>query len=157
MSDDNTGKSSAPPPSLSDLTENVLFMPRIYNETLKLLLQAHDYFHRYGADEQKQLAENMRTLFACEMSRITMRLSCVMAWLMVQKAVLVGRISREDAAKDYRLDCRDICLHRNEEATENLPAFMNHLLAGSYDLYRRVSVLDDQSVAAQENSTTRLH
>src|ERR1700689_1943807 len=87
----------------------VLLLPGLYNETLVLLAQAHDYFYRHVAAEQKDMDNRERTMFACEMSRVTIRLSCVMAWLMARKAAFEGKISQEEAgAEDYRLDCRDI-------------------------------------------------
>lgn len=125
---------------------NLFFQPRIYNETLNLLLEAHQYFDLHGQEDQINLTDKERTLYCCEMSRITMRLSCVMAWLMTRKAVLAGKISSEEAIAKYRLDCREVCLYQNSAAEPFLPKFVNGMLSRTYSLYQRVARLDDQLV-----------
>jgi len=127
-------------------TADVLFQPRIYNETLKLLLEAHQYFDQHGQIDQVDLTDKERTLYCCEMSRITMRLSCVMAWLMTRKAVLAGKISAEEALAKYRLDCREVCLFQNSIAEPFLPKFVSGMLLKTFSLYQRVARLDDQLV-----------
>lgn len=121
----------------------MLFLPGIYNDTLRLLLEAHEYFHLYGQDDQQRLTNVQRLVYSCEMSRITMRLSSIMAWLMVRKAVFSGKIPMEDAIHRYPLDGREVSLHRNEEAESMLPSYINYLLEESFHLYSRVSRLDE--------------
>ena len=132
--------------------ENLLFMPGIYNETLKLLLMAHDYFYHNGHQDQSRLNARDRTLYASEMSRITMRLSCIMAWLLTRKALLSGKISLEDALSKYRLDCRDVCLVNNSDIIHIMPKFMSNLMVSTLELYERVSRLDDQIGEEPEES-----
>jgi regulator of CtrA degradation len=124
--------------------ENVVFFPNIFNQTMDLLLEAQDYFYHYGDLDQSRLEnEGEEILYSCEMSRITMRLSCVMAWLLVRKAVLAGKLSEKVANARYRLDSRDICLSISDETEEILPSYVNYLLDESYELYERVARLDD--------------
>lgn len=129
-------------PAIASKSENVLFLPGIFNETLRLLLQAHDYFYHYGQADQEKLTGRERSLYACEMSRITLRLSCVMAWLMVRKAVSVGKISDEEALDKYELDSTDICLFENVEALPYLPSYVSKLLHQSFQIYERIWRLD---------------
>jgi regulator of CtrA degradation len=125
----------------------VLMLPGIYNETLKVLVDAHDYFHHHGEREQAQMDERERIMFTSEMSRITIRLSCVMAWLMARKAIFDGRITNEEAKQNYRLDCRDVCMNQHIEAESMLPGQMTELLDKSLELYQRVARLDKDSVS----------
>jgi len=120
----------------------VILLPGIYNETLGVLADAHDYFFSCAVSEQEEMDNRLRTMFAGEMSRVTIRLSCVMAWLMARKAAFEGKISLEDAHMHYRLDCRDICMNQHIEAESLLPKRMNDLLDKSYELYQRVLRLD---------------
>ena len=121
----------------------VLLLPGIYNETLVLLAEAHDYFTRRSAHDQKDMDNRERTMFACEMSRVTIRLSCVMAWLMARKAAFEGKITVQEANERYRLECRDTCMNQHIEAETLMPARMNELLDKSLELYQRVARLDE--------------
>ena len=137
----NKGKSKAKPKAGGD--DTVVILPGIHNECLALLAEAHDHFFQYGEAEQLDLTERERTMYASEMSRITIRLSCVMAWLMARKAVFAGKLSEAEANKKYRLDCRDVCLIQHIQAEAILPEKVNDLLDKSYELYQRVARLDD--------------
>ncbi len=130
---------------------DVILLPGIYDETLKLLAEAHDHFYRHGPTEQAQMDNRHRTMYASEMSRITIRLSCVMAWLMARKAVFMGKITAEEANENYRLDCRDICMNQHIEAESIMPDRVNDLLDKSLELYMRVARLDALGAKAQKN------
>ncbi len=133
----------------SEQNESIFFLAGIFNETLALLLETHEYFNRYGRINQRKISEHNRMLYSREMSRITIRLSSVMAWLMAQKAVASGQISQQVATENYRLDCKETCLEQTEEAKYILPDSMNQLLSESYRIYSRVNRLDEQMADAQ--------
>jgi regulator of CtrA degradation len=78
------------------------------------------------------------------MSRITLRLSSIMAWLMVQRAVFTGKIMAEDAASQYGLDFKEVCLVDNRMLHGVLPSYVCYLLDRSLELYERVYRLDGQ-------------
>ena len=126
-------------------TKNVLFMPGVYNEALQLLKDAHEYFYLFGDDDQQRLSSDLRSLYSCEMSRITLRLSSIMAWIMVQRAVIGGKIEAEDAATRYGLDFNEVCLVDNRMLHGVLPSYVCYLLDRSLELYERVYRLDGQT------------
>ena len=123
---------------------NVLFRPGVYNETMQLLTDAHEYFNLFGEDDQKRISPDLKSLYSCEMSRITLRLSSIMAWIMVQRAVFSGKIVPEDAAARYGLDFKDACLVDNRMLHGILPSYVCYLLDRSLELYERVYRLDGQ-------------
>lgn len=123
---------------------NVLFMPTVFNETMQLLNDAHEYFFLFGDDDQSRIETHLRTLYTCEMSRITLRLSSIMSWIMVQRAVFTGKIHPEEAASRYGLDFQHICLVDNRMLHGVLPSYVCYLLDRSLELYERVLRLDDQ-------------
>lgn len=125
-------------------TPNVLFMPGLFNETMQLLKDAHEYFFLFGEDDQSRIEAQMRTLYSCEMSRITLRLSSIMAWIMAQRAVIAGKIDAEVAMKNYRLDFQDICMVDNRVLHGLLPSYVCFLLDRTLELYERVQRLDEQ-------------
>lgn len=129
---------------LSTTHGTIVFLPRIYDETMHLLAESHYYFEHQGAMQQRLMGERKRAMYVSEMSRITLRLSCVMAWLLARRAVLEGSLSKENAEENHNLECRDVCLYQHIEAESQLPGTMNDILDRSYELYVRVARLDDQ-------------
>lgn len=124
---------------------NVLLMPNVFEETMQLLNDAHEYFHLFGDDDQQRLAVDLRPLYSCEMSRITLRLSSIMAWIMVQRAVFTGKIPAELAASHYGLDFQEACLVDNRMLHGVLPSYVCYLLDRTLELYERVMRLDTQA------------
>jgi regulator of CtrA degradation len=111
---------------------------------MQLLSDAHEYFYRFGDDDQSRIDPNLRTLYSCEMSRITLRLSSIMAWIMAQRAVFTGKIPVEEAADRYGLDFQDVCCVDNRMLHGVLPSYVCYLLDRSLELYERVLRLDGQ-------------
>ncbi len=134
------------------LDQQVLFMPSVFNETLTLLFDAHHYFQSRGAEEQSIIAPMDRPIYAAEMSRITMRLTSVMAWIMVRKAVFSGKIDEDMAGEKYRLDAAEFCLMPKPYALDNLPYYINYLSDKSRELYQRVYRLDSMAYGAKPGS-----
>ena len=126
------------------INPHVFFMPGVFNETMQLLQDAHEYFHKFGDDDRSRIDGELQSLYSCEMSRITLRLSAIMAWLMVQRAVFNGKIEAEEAAERYGLDFKDICTVDNRMLHGILPSYVCFLLDRSLELYERVLRLDEQ-------------
>jgi regulator of CtrA degradation len=122
----------------------IFFMPGVFNETMQLLTEARDYFQTYGEEDQAQINEFLRSIYASEMSRITLRLSTIMAWTMAQRAVLAGKITQEDAALHHALGYQDVCRVDSSVLHEVLPGYVCHLLDRSHELYERVARLDER-------------
>lgn len=126
----------------SESSNQLLFLPGVFNETLALLFDAHHYFQARGAEEQAALDSKQRPVYATEMTRVTMRLTSVMAWIMVRRAIHAGRIEQEKASKEYRLDGGDICLADSDTLLADMPYYLGYLSDRSRDLYERVHRLD---------------
>lgn len=133
-----------PHTELPQQAPNVVFMSGVFNETMQLLAEAHEYFHMFGKDDQEHIEANLRSLYSCEMSRITLRLSSIMAWLMVQRSVFSGKIPADEAHR-YTLDFQEICRVDNRVLHGVLPSYVCFLLDRSLELYERVLRLDDQT------------
>lgn len=120
----------------------LIFMPGMFDETLQLLTDSHEYFSLYGPEDQARASDLEKMVYSAEMSRITLRLSSVMAWLMARRAEFNGQISREEAAAEFKLAFHDICLHNLPEMHHVLPAYMCGLMGRSLELYQRAARLD---------------
>jgi hypothetical protein len=127
----------------------LLFLPGVFNETLSLLFDAHHYFQSRGSEDQATISEDLRVAYANEMTRVTMRLTSVMAWLMVRRAIYAGRIEEDKAADCYRLDGAEICLNHLPEVLSNMPYYLGYLSERSHEVYTRVHRLDAMAYGEQ--------
>lgn len=131
---------------------------RTYDETLNMIVEARNFMthvepriprHRRGSPDLR---------FSCEALRVTSRLTQVMAWLMLQRAVHYGEISAEEACLDSnRLSGRDVCLDTDATEDENLPLGLRSLLDRSYHLYVRVSRLEEMVLVRVETAMRAVH
>ncbi len=74
---------------------------------------------------------------------LTARLSEIMAWLMVQKAVKEGEMTaQESQAEAFRLNGPEV--YRGDALAEDIvyPDRLNRLLEQNHELYERVSKMD---------------
>ncbi|HVI52650.1 MAG TPA: DUF1465 family protein [Candidatus Sulfotelmatobacter sp.] len=121
---------------------------RTYDETFDMIVEARNYMRhmlprerRFGEDNEVGLR------FSCEAMRVTSRLTQVMAWLMMQRAVLDGEITQEEALNDHnRLSGQDVCLS-GDEYPPHMPAGLCSLLQRSQRLYERVLRLERMAVS----------
>ncbi len=121
------------------------FFNGTFNEALSLLIEARNYIAYYEASDFTTLPSHVRLQISYESMRITSRLTQVMAWLLTQKAVHAGEISREMAASDaFALAGGTICSDPSGSENENLPGGLRGLLSRSHLLYMRVRRLDEQ-------------
>src|SRR3546814_17499671 len=89
------------------------------------------------------MTPNDRMLASCEAMRLTSRLTQVMAWLLVQKAVHAGEMTREDArAPEFRLAGKSVCAEAAPPVEGTLQPRLAELLERSLSLYLRVARLD---------------
>lgn len=72
------------------------FVERTYHDTYDLLVALRDYVSDDLPKEAKELETTDQLRLTEELSRLTRRLTDVMAWLMIQKAVAAGEITREE-------------------------------------------------------------
>lgn len=121
----------------NELQENVLMLPRLFDETMQMIFASYEFFDMHESLEE-ELPLYLQTIFSNEMSRITLRLTSIMTWLMARKAVLAERLSEDEADEHFRLMHAEYCLTRRDDLAFLFPDYMNHLLDGSYELYERV-------------------
>jgi regulator of CtrA degradation len=126
------------------------FFSRTYDEALAMLRETRDYLTGRGKMELKGLHTEAALDYSRESMRLTARLTQVMAWLLLQRAVHVGEISAEEARQpEHRLSGQDICLAPSG-GLEHLPGRLINLLERSDSLYRRIERLDQLAARAGE-------
>ena len=126
------------------------FFTRTYDEALDLIVEARNYMvHLRPAPKRPLLqggTENLRV--SCEALRVTSRLTQVMAWLMLQRAVQDGEITAAEACEEHnRLSGQSVCLDESSGQDNEIPDGLRSLLNRSLKLYQRISRLEEMVVA----------
>lgn len=118
------------------------FFSRTFDEVYTLLTDARDYMA--VAETIKWEEPILGLVHSQESLRVTARVTHIMAWLMAQRAVHAGEISREESREGgYRLERRQVCIEAGGETSPSMPAELRELLERSRKLYMRVMRLDE--------------
>jgi len=81
-------------------TSHAAFVERAYRDTFDLLVDVRDYLADGSGADSEALPPEDRMQLTYELTRVTRKLTNVMAWLMLQKAVIAGEMTPEQAATD---------------------------------------------------------
>src|SRR5579859_4357569 len=120
------------------------FFSRTYDEALDLVEAARSYLSMREPIDRRALAVPERLRLCSETMRMTARLTQIMAWLLSQRAVHAGELSRAEALSDQQVLTEvDVCMARDERQWHGLPQRLVALLDQSHRLYIRVARLDE--------------
>jgi regulator of CtrA degradation len=120
------------------------FFNRTYDEAISLAVEARDYIADRLADQRRAADVGDRLVYDSETLRLTTRIAQVVAWLLAQRALHEGELTREDLRGDqYRLEADDVCLDNDPEILEALPVELQSLMGRSLSLYQRIARLDE--------------
>lgn len=123
--------------------DTIAFFDRTYDEALQLAVETRDYIAAKGQGERAGMSPDLRLAASCEEMRITARITQVMAWMLVQRAVHAGEMTRDEAAEEQnRLSGAEACLSEPVVPEAELPPRLCSLLQRSRNLYERVQRLD---------------
>ncbi len=126
---------------------NSPFLASLYDETILLLEDARDYHRQAEQSDRKALPVNDGCAMSRECLSMTARLTSVMAWVLVQRAVHAGELTHSDAAApENRLLVGPIHLTPIAMERERLPRRLWGLLERSWRLYQRVRRIDGARV-----------
>ncbi len=105
--------------------------------------ESRDYLTHHDRAERAKMTPEAQLWASCETMRLTARLTQIMAWLLVQKAVHAGELSRADAAaSEHRLSGQEVCESTGCIEDVVLQPKLMELLDRSHRLYQRVARLD---------------
>ena len=124
---------------MSEQQTTVAFFDSTFEEAVDLACEVRDYV----ADGEKSADAWARLIVSCETLRMTARLTQVIAWFLVQKAVHAGEMSRAEARQEQnRLGGQEVCAAGQELVSEDKPKRLIDLLQRTGGLYERVARLD---------------
>ena len=123
----------------------------LYVEAMVLADEARSYFDGAARDDRGGLDPRDRVGFACESLKVTTRLMHVIAWLLTQRAVAAGELTRDQAgASERRLG---LAAPTDGALLPRLPEPAAELIRASEELFERVRRLDEGSFGASADSS----
>lgn len=115
----------------------------LYTEGMSLVEETASYLDGAGRIASKTLPRLSSVLYAAESMRLTTRLMQVASWLLLQRAINNGEMTREQVMnekKKVRLD--NFNVDRNAPGWNDLPEMFRDLVERSVRLQNRIAVLD---------------
>ena len=115
----------------------------LFEEGMELVGKAASYLDGDGRDEIKALPRQAAAAYAVESMRLTTRLMQIASWLLLQRAVNEGELTRAEAASEkrrIRLSHQDSVL--KPEVLAALPPRLRELVGISLRLQARIIHLD---------------
>jgi len=112
----------------------------LYVDAMVLADEARGYFDEGGRADREALDPMARVSFSCESLKVTTRLMHVIAWLLTQRAVAAGELSRAQAGEAERQ--LGEAPQTDRDLFPRLPEAAADLVRASEELYDRVSRID---------------
>ena len=127
-----------------------VFFAKTFDDTLALVTDARDYLATQAAAEMRPLPGTTALAYTHEALRLTCRLSHAMAWLLVQRAVLAGEITRADAGREeFRPADFTSVLCEPPLLAAGMPPALSALLERGRALSLRIARLDELAMRDQ--------
>ncbi len=123
----------------------------LYSEGMALVEETAAYLDGNGRAASKVLPRMASVLYAAESMRLTTRLMQMASWLLLQRAVNNGVMSRDQVVAEktkVRLDSFNV--DRNAPGWNDLPESFRDLIERSLRLQNRVALLDREIYRAPE-------
>jgi len=116
---------------------------KVFQEGMGLVEETAGYLDGPGRREVRGLGRQGAIAYATESMRLTTRLMQLASWLLLQRAVSAGELTREAAeAEKQRINLGDIGPGHDLEGADRLPAGLTALVERSLVLHERVVTLD---------------
>ncbi|TLG74114.1 DUF1465 family protein [Methylocystis sp. B8] len=125
----------------------------LFRESMTLVEEAAFYLDGDGRLESKALARVEALAYAAESMRLTTRLMQIASWLLLQRAVNQGELTRHQAASNrHRVKLREQELASAPDVFQRLPERLRELSLHSLRLQARIIHLDRLIYAPQPAS-----
>jgi regulator of CtrA degradation len=148
--------------SLEDLRQPVSFVEKLagseafgvmFREGMTMVEDAAAYLDGDGRDEAKMLPRTESLAYAAESMRLTTRLMQIASWLLLQRSVNQGEMTRTQAASDrHRVKLSQQEIASSPDLFSRLPQKLRDLAIQSVRLQARIIHLDQLLYAPNSRS-----
>ncbi len=146
------GKEKTPVSLVEKLISSEAFTS-LYHEGMGLVEEAAAYLDGDGREEAKLLSRDTSLAYSAESMRLTTRLMQIASWLLLQRAVHQGEMTRhQSAAGRHRVRLQQQELASSSEIFKRLPDRLRELSLDSLRLQARIILMDQLLYAEREIS-----
>ncbi|WP_150522644.1 DUF1465 family protein [Roseibium sediminis] len=144
MMDDKHTQTQAPQPvQFANRLANSENFQNLFQEGMALVEETAMYLDGEGRVEAKKLERPASLAYATESMRLTTRLMQLASWLLLQRAVNEGEMSREQAGSDKnKVRLEKLSSAMGGPAWDSLPESLRSLIERSIRLQERIVHLD---------------
>lgn len=122
----------------------VTFLNQTLQSAQVLLQSTHEYIKWQAPLDVEDMGPHETFRVSCEAMRVTIRMTQIITWLMLQKAVLAGDVTRDEVlSESYRVLRGNTCVDTESEDDESIPRRLRELLIQSRIFYMRILRLDE--------------
>ena len=115
----------------------------VFDEGMALVEKTARYLDGEGRRQAKSLKPPLAVIYTTESMRLTTRLLDLSSWLLIQRSLKRGEISRRDAiAKRGDLKFRPFGCISHIKQLDRMPAGLQNLIRESYALSNRIHQID---------------
>jgi regulator of CtrA degradation len=126
---------------------------KVFKEGMSLVEETANYLDGPGRRDARGLDRHGAIAYATESMRLTTRLMQMASWLLLQRAVSAGELTREAAlAEKHRINLAEIGPGHKLAGAAQLPDGLKELIARSLRLHQRILKLDDMIEEAGRGS-----
>jgi regulator of CtrA degradation len=116
---------------------------RVFKEGMGLVEETANYLDGPGRVDSRALDRMGAIAYATESMRLTTRLMQLASWLLLQRAIVTGELTKEDAAREkHRINLADIGSGDFIEGADQTPDGLKALVERSLRLLERIRTLD---------------
>jgi regulator of CtrA degradation len=116
---------------------------KVFNEGMGLVEETANYLDGEGRTEARDLTRLGAIAYATESMRLTTRLMQLASWLLLQRAVVAGELTSEEARREkHRINLAEIGRGNEIEGGNELPKGLLALVDRSLRLLERIKTLD---------------
>lgn len=116
---------------------------KLFREGMGLVEETANYLDGPGRLDARLLDRHGVVAYATESMRLTTRLMQIASWLLLQRAIGAGEMSKEEAGKQKtRITLSEIGAGNSLTGSEQLPETLREIVARSLALHHRVTKLD---------------
>lgn len=128
----------------------------LYSEGMGLVEETASYLDGEGRSAAKVLPRMASVLYAAESMRLTTRLMQMASWLLLQRAVNNGEMTREQViAEKSKVRLDGFVCDRSAPGWDDLPEKFQDLVERSLRLQSRVSILDREIYRSKDQTVPK--